>query len=282
MQRSLERYRPSGRTSWRFVPAVVVAGALAIGLGWLYQRLTVLHYVFLGLCEYAAFLALVAAIVVTAGRLGRNRNRRRGAVVGLLLGALALGAAFYFDWRTMANGDPTFGFGDFLDRRVELGWTLGKRHPGDAGTLTGVLVWLAWLLEALGVLGVAAGFGAGFGPYCEHCDHWIDVEDIVRRAGLDGAAVEAVAKATTVDALVRAPVPSTPAAPFTLIYKVHRCKTCASDAYVTITREHVVLVKREPWGMRPKTKSDTLHVQVAVPRDRLRSLLLTSVPPASG
>ncbi|HVV86386.1 MAG TPA: hypothetical protein VHE35_25190 [Kofleriaceae bacterium] len=267
----LPRYRASGHTSLLFAPALVGAVALAIGLGWAYQALTGGGYVFLDLVEYVVFVIGVVAAVVAAGRLGKNRNRTLGAATGVAIAAAALAAAYYFDWRSHA---PDASFGDFLDRRVAAGWVLGKRSAGQAGTLTGGWVWFFWTLEAL-VLGVLAiAFGTAFGPFCEACNRWMDVETVLRRDGLDEATVERVRHAQTIDGILDLP-PAAPRGgargPYTLVYKAHRCGRCSGEAYVTVTAERIIKVRREPFGMLDKPTSETLHVQVAVPEARLRA-----------
>lgn len=291
----LPRYRASGRTSMRFLPAAAGAVAVAIALGWAYQALTGGGYVFLNLICYLVFAIGVAAAVVAAGRLGKNRNRTLGAVVGLAIAGAALVAAYDFDYRGVADevaaearrqgmsaqaaqdARARFTFAAFIDRRVEAGWALGKRAPGQAGKLTGRWVWLMWTLEALGVLGIATGFGVAFGPFCEHCRRWMVVEALPVRAGLDAAALDAVASATTIDALFPPP-PATGAPPgrFALSYSVHRCKTCAADGYVTVTKRSVVQVQRTSTLKVSKVKTETLQVQVAVPSARLRALQASS------
>lgn len=276
MAGELTHYRASGRTSVRFVPALVLAAALAIGLGWAYQALTLDHYVFLDLVAYVGFVAGTLAAVVIAGRLGKNRHRGRGVLAGLVLAALALAAAYYFDWRAMARDVPGVSFGDFLERRRELGWTLGRRAEGQPGTITGAWVWLVWLVEAVGVVAPALALGGGFGPFCERCGRWMDVVPVLRRTGVTRAATDALAQATTLDALLR--VPPAGDGPYTLVYKAHRCQAagrardCTGAAYLTITRQQVVQVPRPPVKTVPKTQTETLQAQVTVPDARLDAL----------
>ncbi len=285
MTSTLPRYRASGRTSPRFLLTAVAAGAAAIGLGWAYQALTGAGYLALNALLYILFAIGVAAAVVTAGRLGRNRNRALGALVGLAIGGAALMSAYAFDHRAMAtevataaptsagvgrDGQPALTFGQFVDRRVAAGWTFGKRDPGERGTLTGGWVWLAWTLEAVGVLALALGFGVAFGPFCETCRRWIPAGPLLVRPDVDAATVAAVAAATTPAALFPpASPPGAPAGPVSLVYTAHRCPTCASDAYVTIIERRVTPPTR-PSG-DPTTASQPLHVQVAVPRALLPS-----------
>lgn len=283
MTSTLPRYRASGRTSPRFLLTAAAAGATAIGLGWAYQALTGAGYLALNLLLYLLLAIGVAAAVVTAGRLGRNRNRALGALVGLAIGGAALTSAYGFDHRAMAaevaattvgggsdGGAPSLTFGQFVDRRVAAGWTFGKRHPGDRGTLTGGWVWLAWTLEAFGVVALALGFGVAFGPFCETCRRWIPAGPLLVRPDVDAATVAAVAAATTPAALFPpAPPPGAPTGPLSLVYTTHRCPTCAADAYVTIIERRVVPPTRPSRG--PTTSSQPLHVQVAVPRALLPS-----------
>lgn len=281
------RYRASGRTSIRFLPAVAAAAAVAIGLGWVYQALTGWGYVALVLVVYGVFVIGVGAAVIAACRLGKNRNRTLGALAGLAIAACGLATSYYFDYRGTVDDvvaaarrqgadeaevrrevEARLTFGAYVDLRVEAGWTLGKRSPGEEGTLTGAWVWIAWGLEAIGVLGIGAMVGAAFGPFCERCQTWMENETLFTRDGLDATTVDAIAAATTIDGVLQLPhATAAPRGAFALTYQVHRCKTCASDGYLTVVKRWAAPGRR---GSEKKTA--TLHTQVAVPAERLRAL----------
>jgi hypothetical protein len=282
MTGSLPRYQASGRVSPRLLPSFAGAVAAAVGLGWAYQAFTGSGYVFLNIVVYALFVVGVLALVVAAGRLGHVRSRGLAAITGLAIGGAALAAAYVFDWRALADrlGEEGLAFGDFLDRRVAIGWTFGARAAGEAGTLTGGWVWLVWIVEALGVLGPAVVFAAGFGPYCERCGRWMEATRLRRTGGLDVAAAAAVARATTVDELVRPLAPAVPPGPFTLDYTAHRCAGCAVDAYLTITQAQALPRPPPRARERPVIRRATLHMQVAVPDERLRALSPSPAPAA--
>lgn len=267
----LPHYQASGRTSPRFVVTAAAASAVALGAGWVYQALTGLGYVALGILLYLLFLLVIATLVVAAGRLGHNRNRAAGALVALTIAGAGLGSAYYFDCRgtaEVARGQgATMSFGDFVDHRVAAGWTLGKRHAGDRGTLTGAWVWLAWGVEAVGLAACSLGLGVAFGPYCERCGRWMLGESLRARPGCDQIAVDSVGRATAAEQLLAPPAAAVPPGPFTLLYSAHRCPTCAADAYLTVVARHVVTTARGQSGTRR-----TLHLQVAVPVERLAAL----------
>lgn len=268
----LPHYQASGRIAPRFLVVAAAASAAALGAGWVYQALTGLGYVALGMFLYLLFVLVVSILVVATGRLGHNRNRAAGALVGLAIAGAGLASAYHFDHQATAaaaraHGQGAMSFGAFVDHRVEAGWTLGKRHPGDRGTLTGAWVWLAWGVEALGLAAVGLGFGVAFGPYCERCRRWMLAEALVSRPGCDRVAVDSVGRAATVEQVLSPPAAAVPPGPYTLLYSAHRCPSCAADAYLTVVARHVVTTARGERGTR-----QTLHLQVAVPVERLAAL----------
>ncbi|MFT7580160.1 MAG: hypothetical protein ACI9MR_001827 [Myxococcota bacterium] len=72
--------------------------------------------------------------------------------------------------------DQELTFGTYIEVRVESGLSAGGRGRRRGIDLSGVGVWMVWLIEAL-VIVAAGGYGpwkGGKKPYCESQDRWPD------------------------------------------------------------------------------------------------------------
>ena len=288
---ALPRYRPSGKTSLRFIPATLLGCCVGIGLAYPYQAVvSAVPFVAMNALIYLGTCLVVGGLVRTVAARGHNRSQWLGAIAGLAIATSFIGASHYFAYRSVyadavdaaaAEGRRTeaeveavasevITFSRYIEARVEAGWSLGRasassERPGD---FTGPFVWIVWAIEALGLVraGVLAGIRGR--PYCESCHASIPAQTLFVRSDLDLAGLGALSGARSAAALVDVP-PRAGDAPITtrVTYVAHACPTCRGDAYLTVSR---VLVAAAP---NERDEEATLHTEVALAREHYDRLL---------
>ena len=278
----LPRYRASGRTSFWFLPIGLVCVAIGMALEWPYQALvTWVPYIYINAIVYLVFAVGLGVLAGVASNLGKNRNRWLGALLGLVVACSAVGASHYFAYRSavsdvreelerhVAAGEidnvdgvmPTFG--EFIKLRTESGWSLGRRGGAGKGNITGVVVWLIWGIEALGLLGVSIYFGMRMSPFCEQCNTPLDEEDLFVRRDLHLGDIGAIKEAQTVADIISIP-PRPDVSGIEVKFASHVCKTCSGDAYLTVTQS---------WTEGTEDKSEELHTDVVMTRAEREQLI---------
>ncbi|MDJ0523643.1 MAG: hypothetical protein QNJ90_16355 [Planctomycetota bacterium] len=195
-------YVPSGRMGALAMPAALVAGAgIAIAGGFVYQKLIdVIPFIYINAVLTIGFAFLLGLVVAFAVGWGKCRNVLVAGAMGLVAGVIAIGFTFHLahGWHTSewadelqgllsreAGVDPaaaeaeveavrTMSLGDYIDTRVEMGWTVLRIE------LTGIMVWLLWLIEAGILAGGAALIAAGgaTAPFCEPCDLYTEQQKL--------------------------------------------------------------------------------------------------------
>ena len=96
----LPHYTPSGRTTLLFPVLAIVALGLGVALAWPYQALiTWVPFIYINAIVYLVFGFGIAVLAMLPTKIGRNRNRVLGAVVGVVIGAGAIGGSHYFAYR---------------------------------------------------------------------------------------------------------------------------------------------------------------------------------------
>ncbi len=307
----LPHYVPSGRTTILFPIMALVGLALAVALAWPYQRLvTWVPFIYINAVVYLVFAFAVAICAMLASKVGLNRNRVLGAVVGGIIGVSAVGASHYFAYRhavaevadtitgaagelspeLQAEVDEQLGqltFGVYLEARVATGWSLGRRSGGSGkGDLTGIFVWLIWGIEAIGVIGAAAFVGRMSDPYCERCRTWMKEREVLVRTDLDGPSADALARVASADDLLTPPpyVLDSPSR-VRVAYTTHVCPTCDSPGYVTLEKrwDQAMNEDRPHSGpTRYETKTETLLENITLTRAQLARLdALQAAAPAA-
>ncbi len=192
-----ETYRPSGRMGPLSLPAGLAAGgAVAVAGGLAYQKLIdVIPFIYVNALLTLGFAWLIGYVVARTLTWSKMRSTVMAGVIGGVCGAFAVGFTFHVahGWHTAAWAESaarayaldqdvtadrkrlattsirSMSLGDYLDVRVETGWTVGPIE------ITGLAVWIIWLIEA-GVLCAGAAHFALEGattPFCERCDTFV-------------------------------------------------------------------------------------------------------------
>jgi hypothetical protein len=175
----LPTYRPSGGLSplvFVFALGALVAGGL---LAFVYQGL--LNWIPIIQLKFLATFGFGGALLGSLSWLthaGHCRNRPVAYLLALVIGAGALYASYWWDWRwqtaNIAKDEAIaveqvreeLPLGQYLTLKKKSGWKMKR-----GGSVTGGMVTFLWGIEALLVLGMAvwgAHLGAG-SPYCEKC-----------------------------------------------------------------------------------------------------------------
>jgi phosphate/sulfate permease len=189
---SFASYRPSGRfnplTLALFAGAIVAAAAAA----WLYQMLmTWIPYIYVNLVLCAGFGAALGVAGAWAVRRGHCRNRVVAVALAVPLAAAAVGASYYWGYRStlsaIAEKNPEtpieaireeVTFERWIDARKEAGWTMSSSHSSDSRRnspdISGAGVLVVWAIEALLLLGLTVLLvdAEAQKPYCERCGRW--------------------------------------------------------------------------------------------------------------
>lgn len=179
----LVRYEPSGRYPGRIfllLPAFAGVGVIA---GAIYAALVVFIPIvgFVSLVAFAGLAFGLSEVVRRGARVHHSRSRALNRALGAFLGACTMyssWAFFLFFLSTVHGGElpllRAFDPGVVVYGISELGATGWQTIKGF--TPSGGLLYLAWLLEAVVIVGWPAWLGgqAAEQPYCESCGDWIE------------------------------------------------------------------------------------------------------------
>jgi hypothetical protein len=269
---SFASYRPSGRVRPLTLALFVVAligGALA---AWLYQSLmTWIPYIYVNLVLCAGFGAGLGAAGAFAVRRGHCRNRILALALALPLALVAVGASYYWGYRsTLATiaeknagasiddiaGD--FTFARWLDARRRVGWTMSSSHSTpsrrNSPDISGAGVLVVWAVEALVLVGLAVLVvdTEAQKPYCEGCGRWCTPKPLAL-AGLSrvdvAQAVQMGDLMPLVDIAVRAD--GDPARSLVLTGNV--CESCSDTAFLSVDEKTTTQRKKQ-------TSTKTVHL----------------------
>lgn len=198
MQSQLPLYRPSGRfkpLAGGYALGAVLAGTLAGGVYQFAANLLPVLELRVGL----VVLLGLAAFGLTTSVIDKGHVRGRGLALGVA-GATALSmllASYAWEYldavRALLAAHPELTLQDVLEGfpvgrwvrfRVEHGWT--STRNGSTQYSDGLVVYAAWLAEALFVFACALGpaWGRAVQPYCEHCAQWMSPAEGFRLLGL--------------------------------------------------------------------------------------------------
>ncbi|MFT3684428.1 MAG: hypothetical protein QM783_05780 [Phycisphaerales bacterium] len=292
----LAKYTPSGAfTSRLFVGApVVLAGTAALGA--VYQLIT--HYVPFIKAHLLIAILMCFAIVVLVRQLAKTahcRNRLLGTSLGVVAGLVAITVSHYVEYELSRPGliasvppaqraavDAHFGFIQFLEFRVETGWTLGHGSSTSSGSgdISGVGVYVCWGIEALLIL-ISAGIGgyrAASAPYCEQCGTWA-THDMLRVETPQPSAdlVAGVRSARELDQLFppASSVGSGIQGDISLLrYSVTSCPTCKMTHTLKVEHQQVTVT-----GKKTEKKKHVLHDKVVLTSEEVGRLAqLKGVP----
>lgn len=240
----IETYKPNGKFNpivFAIVPGLGLAGG-AIG-GWIYQFLIdLIPVILLGALITLLFGTLLGVLVGFGLNWGKCRNRVLAILLGVSVGVIGLGFSYFWAYQSVKSdvmSDPElvqetggqFGFGDYLDARVEYGWHVeGRGGRGPGKTWSGGIVYFIWFLEALIVIGMAGAAPLVYAskPFCEECDCWATEEEFGEVHGIDNNRIQAAAAAGDWTGLVQ-PI-GDPQSNRWITYTVH---TCPGDGHPT-------------------------------------------------
>ncbi len=293
--RAVVSYAPSGRFGALAVPLALLAGLpAAAAIGWLYQWLVdVVAWIFLSFVATLVFGGIVGAAVAWGLKAGKCRSVALGAAMGILCGAA--GEAATFEWSYLRHASALeeearargatekdvaalrseFGMAEFVQARVEEGWSVTGMAKGDGLRLSGAFVWIVWALETLLVAGVATWVAMlpGRTPFCETCDAHVPREELGRVTSADAAALEVSARTGDLSGVL--PVGRASGSEVTAAYAVRACPTCGEGGYLTVETSWVVVAegRKGKKGKSEVKKKEVLTnaVLTSAQRDRLRA-----------
>ncbi len=231
--------------------SLVLGPAAGLGAGVLlaliYQY-AVYHIPFIYI-NFLLTLALGAGIGFACGfalKFGKCRNTAVALLIGAACGTAAIATSHIVNYRIVlsdvqkelaadgmsaADVENALGFGQFIDLRVDSGWTIGKSKSGMP--ISGVFVWLIWLIELGAVAGMAAVLAQSQVnvPFCENCDAWTTKEPV---GSLTPAAFAPLKGAIESDNLAAIVTPARdPHSDKTANFTLHRCPTCGKSTYLS-------------------------------------------------
>jgi hypothetical protein len=233
-------------------------------------------------------------------RWGKVRSRGIGVVTAVALGALALAASFYWAWQIAVpqayeelqhalGGDPEaqlvsreqfeelYTFREWLDARVENGWSVGRVGGSSGGLpLEGIVVWVVWAIEAGIVLFLAVkGAGTANAPYCETCDRWTEKKTLGPWAQVDEADLRRAAREEDAQTL-RAPKPAAGSV-HAGTYVLHVCPECREGGFVDVAVTHPETTSKGKVEMKTKVLVPGL-VLTSAERDALAAYEYPALP----
>lgn len=252
-------YRPSGKFSPLFIILAVLGIIAALAPAWVYQFLMDLNpffsFNYLITVGFAFLLARVARFLVQTGKC---RNTVVALAAALLMGGVTAGATHYFAYlsfrgqaaeaaqvqgpdakEAVAKGEP-IGFTQYIDQRVETGWTMGK-NPQKPIPVTGIFVWLLWGIEALTLMGGAAygAVKATKDPFCDVCGEWAQQQQEVSFLAPSLQAIDEVASAQSIAALLAVELDSTGDHADALLFKPSSCPSCSASHFLDIQHRQI-------------------------------------------
>lgn len=228
-------YEPSKRFSavglvrglfWGTLWGVLASFVYAYGI--LYLPIVELNLMLL-----IGFGLIIGAATMLSLRGGKVRNRTASVAVAAATGALSLYAAWGIWIKALLHrNDMTVKLTAVLFDPSGL-WQMIKvidqqgawRYHGT--TVSGIVLWLVWGLEALAILGIAVGLGGmmPFEVFCEECNSWADKKTKGKLAAGDAAAIKRQLESQDL-AAVQALGPAAADAGSWLELSLESCKKC--------------------------------------------------------
>lgn len=250
-----ESYKPSGRFGAACIPMTLVVGlAAALVGGFVYQKIVdFVPFIYVNfLLTIGLGYGLAWVIGFTLER-GKCRHLVLAAVLAALCGGVAVAASFYSNYKSgqaeiadelerqvktlegeFVEGDTpeslaeSFTFGEWIDLRVEHGWEIM-----GAITLSGVFVWIIWLIEFGIIVGLPlfVALAAAWRPFCEPCTNWAEQHALGTIDRLTSVDIDQVRGATNIEPYLGV-TPSE--GDRSLAFVVHACPTCEVTRFAQV------------------------------------------------
>jgi len=284
---SLATYSHSGRmglSSMLLGPAVGLV--VAAGLAYLYQyAVYFIPFIYLNLLLTLALGAGVGFACGFALKFGKCRNAALAVFIGAACGVTATAVSHWVSYQhlvsdvqkeyavegaTFESVENAISFGEYFTLKSEIGWAIGNSRVGKTNggmPISGVFVWIIWLVEMGAVAGVA-GLLARRPidlPFCESCDQWT----VAQPAGsLTPAAISPLSSAIEKGDMAALLTPQRdPRSDKTAVFTLHRCTACANSGYLSCKLNYKVMEKG-----KPTQKSDPVFDFVAVDESQIETL----------
>ena len=257
-----ETYKPSGRFGVMAIPLAIVAMVIAIAMAYVYHL--ALHWIPLIYISFLVTIGLGIGLGMVGSKIvlfGKVRNVALAMLIGLLLTLSALAGKFYFQHQQMitdtvaaimedpdaVGADPAevrkflqqeVTFVEHIKARVEQGWQIGRPGANGGAPISGIFVYIVWVLEFLIIAWSAIGVSssAASQPFSEKLGEWASEEEIVMTLPITGdQMVSQINAATTVDELMDLPIPKTDESNQFAVYKVNSIQGQElEDAYLSV------------------------------------------------
>ncbi|MGH7132239.1 MAG: hypothetical protein ACREJO_09875 [Phycisphaerales bacterium] len=175
----LTKYKSSGQFTTGFVPLLPVMLGGAALLAVIYQF--AVHYcplIKINFIICTLFALAVGWLVAKGLKLSKCRHAGVALLVAIPVALGAVLASHYVEYLMQTSGAPgTVSLDRYIEYRINSGWMIGSSSSNSHKTspdISGWGVWTLWTIEALLVIGIAAGFAfaAVDDPYCEECQQW--------------------------------------------------------------------------------------------------------------
>lgn len=249
------------------LPLLAVVGALAWVDAFL---LSWIPFIFLDLFIVIGFAAGIAYATKFTLQLSKCRNTTIGMGVGLLAGlaGIVLGHYWTFALTTMSVPGPV-SFAEYLEFRTTIGWNVGK--GGSGIPITGVFVYIVWLIEAAIILigGWVGGSMGAMTPFCETCNIWATTKS--NQFHIPGLSPESIARlkaAPDVETLLMPPLAEVMPSTSEVIYTVQNCPACEKTAFVSLRHKYVVAVNKK----KTEEKTADLLTHVALQPEHIEAM----------
>jgi hypothetical protein len=266
---TIETYRHSGRIDAMTIPVGLVGGlVISVAMAWVYQLAVdwiPLIYVSV-LCTLGFGFGFGFAMTFLLQKLN-CRNRFVAGLLTLILAGVGLAASFGFAYlrtvgelakenkMTTQEVREQYGFQRYITKRVEAGWNIGSHGRTNGSAMSGIMVWLIWLIEALIVIvgAVVVTVGALTDPFCEECHDWLAKRVVGFRNSVPLEKLNAAVSEGTL-AEVLAVEGGDAATPGVMEYSVYSCEGCSQKHYLSLTHKYSVTNSKG----QQEAKSDTI------------------------
>jgi hypothetical protein len=268
-------YKPSGEVTVAGLAAGVGGGLVAaVALGFAYAYLiTYIPLIYLNLLCVLGYAVVLGAVPAALVKWGKMRNPAVGMFIALLV-ALVSYYVSWAVWLSLIVSSDEFSLSPLTLAQHPLGlwgllqlvnekgaWSIGHGyHPSkNQPTVSGVLLWVFWVAEALTVLFGSAAMawkGLTSDPFCEPCQMWCEEEkDVVSVRAADAGEVRRRFEAKDFQYL-KTVGPKQRVDTEWCRLDLHRCPSCGRTNTLSLKREKLQIDRH---GKRTVNSKDIFH-----------------------